>query len=108
MASALPVIVSEQVGCASTLVIEGFNGFTFSPNDSVQLTEKMKYIASLTEEELLNMGKNSKNIISKWGIDKFCLGINEAINYVIDDFYKESSLISSIIIRLWNGRYNPV
>lgn len=37
MATGLPVVVSNQVGCASTLVKEGVNGYTFSPNNVNEL-----------------------------------------------------------------------
>ena len=39
MASGLPVLVSEQSGCASTLVKKGINGYTFSPNDENGLSD---------------------------------------------------------------------
>ena len=41
MASGLPVLVSNQVGCASTLVKDGVNGFTFSPDDTDKLSDLM-------------------------------------------------------------------
>jgi glycosyltransferase involved in cell wall biosynthesis len=108
MASGLPVIISEQVGCASTLVRNGFNGFTFSPDDSTQLADKLKYISSITEDKRRKMGKNSIRIIDEWGIDRFCSGISEAISYISKIDYTRPSLISSLVLKLWKGRYRPV
>ena len=45
MASGLPVLVSRICGCASELVEEGFNGFTFDPLDIEGLSRLMVKMA---------------------------------------------------------------
>ena len=41
MLCGLPVIVSRNCGCASALVVDGVNGYTFDPNNSKELAELM-------------------------------------------------------------------
>jgi glycosyltransferase involved in cell wall biosynthesis len=108
MASGLPVIVSDQAGCASTLVHQEINGFTFSPEVRTGLTSLLLKAASMPEEERKEMGLQSETIISEWGLERFCSGVYEAINYVTSSEYTAPDLISKIIIKLWRGRYRPV
>ena len=108
MASGLPVLVSDQVGCTSTLVNDGVNGFTFSPNDPDRLSDLMLRIEKMTEAERLSMGRNSLEIINKWGLDRFCSGIYEAIQFVSSKNKRRPGILSRLIIRIWKGRYRPV
>ena len=82
MASGLPVLVSDQVGCASTLVKPGINGFTFSSNDEEELANLLLKVTSIEEKERVGMGLKSQEIISEWGLERFCEGVGEAISYV--------------------------
>jgi glycosyltransferase involved in cell wall biosynthesis len=108
MASGLSVLVSKEVGCASTLVKDGINGFTFSPDDMDKLSGLMLRVEELTGEERNNMGQNSLEIIKNWGLDRFCAGTYEAIQYVSSNNKRKSSILSRVLIRLWKGRYRPV
>lgn len=62
----LPIIASEEVGAAKDLVIPGFNGFTF-PSESVKaLSSIMHQMISISEEERLQMGRNSRLLGSRF------------------------------------------
>jgi len=108
MASGLPVLVSDLAGCASTLVKEGVNGFTFSPDDVNGLAKLLSKVASMSKEERKMMGRKSLEIISEWGLERFCSGVYEAIKYVSGNNKKTTDLLGKIIISLWQGRYRPV
>ncbi len=108
MASGLPVIVSNQAGCTSTLVNEGVNGFTFSPDDVKKLSVLLQKAGSMDPEKRLGMGRKSKEIISEWGLDRFCQGAFEAIQYVSEQKKRTPDLLGRLIINLWKGRYRPV
>jgi glycosyltransferase involved in cell wall biosynthesis len=78
MASGLPVLVSNRCGCASDLVREGVNGFTFDPADEAEIARKMLRIAN--DAALLStMGSASCKIIANWSPEKFARGISQAI-----------------------------
>ena len=65
MASRLPVLVSNQAGCASTLVKKGVNGFTFSPDNINELSELLYRMDKLTDQIRNEMGQKSREIISE-------------------------------------------
>lgn len=108
MASGLPVLVSNQVGCASTLVKEGVNGFTFSPDNVEELAELLTKAGSMNKTKLADMGRKSKDIISEWGLERFCEGVHGAIKCVTGNKKRRLSIFGRIMIRFWKGRYRPV
>lgn len=108
MASGLPVLVSEQVGCASSLVKEGENGYTFSPEDENELSGLLFKMGNLNNDKRKDMGLRSMEIINEWGLDRFFIGAFEAIKYVSSHDLKKPGLISRLILKLWKGRYRPV
>ncbi|MDF1561377.1 MAG: glycosyltransferase family 4 protein [Bacteroidales bacterium] len=108
MVSGLPVLVSNQIGCASTLVKDGMNGYTFSPDNVNELTELLLKMDGLSVRERLEMGEKSKEIISDWGLDRFCLGVYDAIQFVSGSAAKKSGVVTRLILKLWRGRYRPV
>ena len=77
MAAGLPVLVSNHCGCATDLVRDGENGFTFDPRDAVKLTELMTEIASPRIDRAA-MGQASRRIIARWTPDSFALSVQRA------------------------------
>jgi glycosyltransferase involved in cell wall biosynthesis len=108
MASGLPVMVSRNVGCYSTLVEEGLNGFGFSPYLEVKLAGLMKAAASLNDEIRTTMGKNSYETISSWDLDRFCSGVLGSVTYATQRERRVPSFPGRLLISLWEGRYRPV
>jgi glycosyltransferase involved in cell wall biosynthesis len=77
MASGLPVIVSERCGCASDLVENGCNGFTFNPYDIDELAGLMLKVAS-DDCNREAMGQASREIISSWTPELFAENVLRA------------------------------
>lgn len=110
MACRLPVMVSRQCGCAATLMRDGYNGWQFDPHNIDQLSALINNFISLSEEERKKMGENSFQIIKDWGLDRFCEGIWQAVQFCMKyPAHSYASLvIDGIILNLWKGRYRPV
>jgi glycosyltransferase involved in cell wall biosynthesis len=108
MASGLPVLVSNQAGCASTLVKTGENGYTFSPDNVNELAELLLKMDRLHPQDRKQMGEKSKTMIREWGLDRFCQGAYDAIQFVAGNSIKDPGLLTRLIIKLWKGRYRPV
>lgn len=49
MACGIPAIVSDAVGCAPDLIVEGETGFTFPLGDFIQLADRLSRVAKLKE-----------------------------------------------------------
>ena len=68
MASGLPVLVSNEAGCSSTLVSESKNGFTFSPENLQELQGLLSIMHKKSVSEMEKMGNESLEIIGNWGL----------------------------------------
>ena len=109
MAAGLPVFVSDRCGCASTLVDDGRNGYTFDPENEEQISYVLTKFIEMPSDELRRMGKESEKIIADWDLDRFCSGVWEAVQYVVSNEKKrKGDVFSKILVRRWNGRYRPV
>ena len=62
MASGLPVLVSDQCGCAEDLVCDGANGWTFDPRDESGLARLMAAVADSADRRSA-MARESQRII---------------------------------------------
>jgi glycosyltransferase involved in cell wall biosynthesis len=107
MACGLPVLVSRQCGCAETLVQNGVNGWTFSPDDPNELALRMLQISSLTDHEYQTMARASQEIIHLWDLERFVQGAEAAITACQQVNRGFTSLFDRLLITLWNGRYRP-
>lgn len=75
MAAGLPVIVSTECGSGKDLIKEGENGFTFSPNNADDLSNKIKIIL----KDKKKYGESSLEIIKKWNFNNSYLNFNEVL-----------------------------
>ncbi len=64
MAMERPIITTEVPGCKET-VINGINGFLVKPKSAPALAEAMEQVINLNIDELVNMGKQSYNLVKK-------------------------------------------
>ena len=74
MASGLPVVVSDGVGCAEDLVREGQNGYKFPKGDYMALKDALEEVA-LRKKEGSPMGEQSLAIIHEYSLQKSAEGI---------------------------------
>ncbi len=101
MASQLPVLISRGVGAGRALVEEGKNGWTFGIGDSEMLSQFMEKMATLSNEQLRQMGVRSKEIIARWSLDTFA---DSAITAASLPRRERGGIISYLVTRLWTGR----
>jgi len=108
MAAGLPVLLSNKVGCSTTLIVEGKNGYLFSPTNQNELTDILIKLHSFTDHQLQEMGKYSKKVIENWDINRFNSGLYDAIKFVLNNNFSNRTFVSRNIAKLWKGRYRPV
>jgi glycosyltransferase involved in cell wall biosynthesis len=70
MACGLSVLVSKTAGCAEDLILEGKNGYTFSPESEEELALRLGEICDSVELRK-RMGAESVTIIERWGCGNF-------------------------------------
>ncbi len=64
MAAGMPVVVSDEVGCAPDIVRHGVNGYIFDAGSRQSLREVLGLLG--TREDLEAMGQESQKIIGRW------------------------------------------
>ena len=79
MASGLPVLVSNRCGCATDLVQDGVNGFTFDPYNIEEMAQLMLKLSTLNPSQLSTMCAASQRIISNLGPERFAQGLKAAV-----------------------------
>lgn len=79
MASSLPVLVSKACGCASDLVQDGMNGWTFDPMNEVGMADLLEKVGALPTSRRLELGLEGQRIIEDWGPSRFAKGCQEAM-----------------------------
>jgi glycosyltransferase involved in cell wall biosynthesis len=103
MASGLPVLVSNRCGCASDLVQEGVNGFTFDPYDVEQLAQLMFQVSGFGFQ-VSKFGDASRTIISEWGPERFAAGLKAAVECALKVGPKRATLLQRMVLKAMLAR----
>lgn len=108
MACGVPVLASDQCGATHTLVQQGKNGYAFSLDRTDDLFEKLCLFHDLLPQAKAQLGQNARATIAHWGLDRFCQGCANAVDYAARRPRQRLSLLTRFLIRHWKGRYRPV
>lgn len=80
-----PLLATDVAGCKE-VVRDGFNGFLFKPKSAKNLEEKMRLFLSLSVEERVEMGMNSRKLVAKVFDEKKVIDIyRKAIHRIMDN-----------------------
>ena len=102
MASGLPVLVSNRCGCATELVSENVNGFTFNPLNVEEMAQMMSRV-SAPEFPRADFGNKSREIVADWGPGKFARGLSQAIEAALASPPKNPTFVQRAV--LWSLRH---
>ena len=100
MASGLPVLVSDRCGCATDLVQEGRNGFTFDPGNVEQLAQFMFEISAFQPLKLSAFGDISRQIISGFDVAAFGRGLLQAVEVALQRPVARPGLLDRSLLQL--------
>jgi len=92
MCAALPVVITDQVGCAGDLVKNGVNGYLVPPGDVRALTNAISRLL-VDEGTRKQMGTASRSLISRWSYEQCREGIKAALEVVAQPSDKRIGLI---------------
>jgi glycosyltransferase involved in cell wall biosynthesis len=81
MCAALPVVISDQVGCVADLVKHGVNGYLVPPGDVPALTRAIEKL--IDEPARKQMGAASRAMIARWGFEECRQGLTSALACVV-------------------------
>ena len=108
LASGTVVFASTACGATNSLIVDGEDGYKFSPYNKKELFDKLVSFQSLSSETKCQMKMCGKEIVGNWGLDKFVQGVYDAISYVASCPSHTPNIKERIILSLWKGRYNPL
>jgi len=100
MAAGVPILISERCGCAQDLVIDGQNGYQFSPFDIGDMAHVLVRFSRLSDDGCRAMGLTSKQIISDWGPDRFAQGLYVAAGQATQDQTPSRNWIAQQLLNL--------
>ena len=75
----LPILVSSECGTSSDLVVEGKNGFLFSPNSSIDLTSSLLKMLKLSSEDRCSYGAYSLETVSRFNPERAAASLYQSI-----------------------------
>lgn len=101
MASGLPVLVSNRCGCASDLVADAENGWTFDPFDTEKITDAMMKLGNAGNRTL--MGETSKRIVAGFGVDSFGVGLLNSVQFALADPRNSGNLLDHLLLKSLTG-----
>ena len=79
MAAGRPVIVSDRVGCAPDLVVEGETGFSYPMGDVTALADRMMTLRRTIRERTVELGAAVSARIGQYTCDRAVAGTLEAL-----------------------------
>jgi glycosyltransferase involved in cell wall biosynthesis len=84
-ASGLPLLVSDRVGSAGTLVPEpsGTTGMQFDPMRVEAIADALTWMATRTDSEREAMGRRAAEVVADWGPGRFGEGLVEAVDRAV-------------------------
>lgn len=80
MAAGLPVVVTEDAGCAIDLVRHGENGFIYPVGDVAALRQALQHL--LQPGTAAAMGQRSRQIIAQWSYTEDLASLRAALHFV--------------------------
>ncbi|WPU95691.1 glycosyltransferase [Mucilaginibacter sabulilitoris] len=106
MAAGLPVLLSNKVNAAETLLIDGLNGYSFPPSDIQAMSEKIIQFVQLSTELKEKMSATSLEIIDSLNYENMGNQLLSTLLLLKAMPVKKKSFIANFLINFWDGRYN--
>lgn len=106
MAAGLPVLLSDKVNAAETLLKEGVNGYSFNPMDINGMISAIMRFIHLTVAEKENMSQQSLAIIDGMNYDQMGQQLYTAIKKISQQKSSSPGIFPLSVIKMWDGKYN--
>jgi glycosyltransferase involved in cell wall biosynthesis len=106
MAAGLPVLLSTKINAAFTLLKDGENGYLFDPYEPGALQQKLLDFIRLTGPVKKKMSLKSLELISKMDFNYMGNELLQTLRSFKTRPFKKTSLLASVVLHKWYGRYN--
>ena len=106
MAAGLPVLLSDKINAAFTLLKDWENGYLFDPYEEEALQQKLMDFIRLPVAVKKRMSEKSLELIGRMDFNYMGDELLRALNHFKTTSYKKPSLLAQLVIDRWYGRYN--
>ena len=106
MAAGLPVLLSDKINAASTLLKDGENGFLFDPNEPAALQQKLIDFIRLPDSAKKDMSVASLELINRMDFNYMGNELLQTLSFLESKPFKRPSVLAHLVLSVWYGRYN--
>jgi glycosyltransferase involved in cell wall biosynthesis len=106
MAAGLPVLLSRNINAGMSLLKDGINGFSFDPLSVKDIADTIFKFIDLDAEAKKSMSLRSLEMIDSMTFEKMGDQLHEILITINKKGNKRPSLIASLVMNLWDGKYN--
>ena len=106
MASGLPILLSNKVNAAATLLKEGVNGFSFDPLSSKEIADAIFSFTDLDDKSRNEMSKHSLTLIDTMSYEQMVQNLVTALAQINSKSFKNAKGINKLLINLWDGKHD--
>ena len=106
MAAGLPVLLSNKINAAFTLLKDGENGYLFDPDEPGALQQKLIDFVSLPDSAKKDMSLKSIELINRMDFNYMGNELLQTLSFLIAKPYKRPSVLARLVLSVWYGRYN--
>jgi len=106
MAAGMPVLLSNKINAAHTLLKESVNGFGFDPLNVDEIAGALLKYISLDTKAKKKMSAASLEIIDTMDYENMGLKLVEALSEINSRPFKKPGLMAALLIKMWDGRYS--
>jgi glycosyltransferase involved in cell wall biosynthesis len=104
MASGLPVLVSNRCGCATDLVEDGGNGFSFDPYDVEQIAGRMLELSRMSAGLRREFAESGRRRVEGFGPGAFAAGMGSAVEVALRRPARKASLADKLMLSFLMNR----
>ena len=106
MASGLPVLLSNRVNAAQTLLNEGYNGFSFDPFNVADIAETLISYIRLSSSQKRSMSAQSIQIINNMSYEQMGIQLADALPKIMYKKFRRPGTLAAAAITLWDGKHD--
>jgi len=106
MAAGLPVLLSDKVNAAESLLKDGINGYVFNPNKIEDIRGAINKFIKLEAPEKFRMSEHSLQIIEHMDYQNMGNRLLSGLKIIFALKFKKPALIAGLIINLWSGKHD--
>jgi glycosyltransferase involved in cell wall biosynthesis len=106
MAAGLPVLLSNKVNAAESLLNDGINGYVFNPSEIEDIRDAIYKFIKLDVAEKVRMSEQSLQIIEHVDYKNMGHRLLSALKLITALKFNKPALIASLFINLWAGKHD--